>query len=184
MADPCSITDPDCLTEQVEDTVDSVQDAVGSAEDTVTDTTEDTVETVEGAANETIEAVNDIADGLLGGGKKEDPDEDNGKDPGKAGGGSPRVKDRDRLGSGLLAPRDPFLDPGGFGADPGPRQPVLTTESGPGIGRSIANGARALAFPVLLLALVLGFLAVQNYLDRRDPKLARAPVGPEFLAFE
>lgn len=183
MADPCSITDPDCLTEQVEDILDTEEETAGSAADAVTDTAEDAVETVQGAATEKIDKANDIVDGLLGRGDK-DPDEDKGKDPGKAGGGSPRVGDRDRLGSGPVSPRDPFVDTGAFGADPGGRAPVLTTESGQGIGRAIAGGARALAFPVLLLALVLGFLAVQNRLDRRDPKLAKAPVGPEFLAFE
>jgi hypothetical protein len=32
--------------------------------------------------------------------------------------------------------------------------------------------------------MVLAFLAIQNRLDRRDPRLARAPLGPEFLTFE
>ena len=35
------------------------------------------------------------------------------------------------------------------------------------------------AFPIALLLLVALFLAVQNRIDRRDPKLALAPVGVE-----
>jgi hypothetical protein len=31
-------------------------------------------------------------------------------------------------------------------------------------------------FPLLLVLLVAGYMAVQNRLDRRDPKLALAPV--------
>lgn len=34
------------------------------------------------------------------------------------------------------------------------------------------------AFPVALLLMVLGFLTVQNRIDRKDPKLALAPVYP------
>jgi hypothetical protein len=39
--------------------------------------------------------------------------------------------------------------------------------------------AEASAFPLLLLLLVLAFLIVQDRIDRRDPKLALAPVYPE-----
>jgi hypothetical protein len=43
--------------------------------------------------------------------------------------------------------------------------------------------ARTLAFPLLLLVLVFGFMLVQNRIDRRDPKLALAPVGADHLTF-
>jgi hypothetical protein len=49
---------------------------------------------------------------------------------------------------------------------------------------SLPEVARALAFPLVLLGLVLGFVAVQNRLDRKDPKLALATTTPDVLTFE
>jgi hypothetical protein len=44
---------------------------------------------------------------------------------------------------------------------------------------------RRTAFPVALVLFAVGFLAVQGRLDRRDPKLASAPLrADEGLAFE
>jgi len=40
---------------------------------------------------------------------------------------------------------------------------------------SLAKGA---AFPLLLVALVAGFIAVQDQIDRRDPKLAGTLLRP------
>jgi hypothetical protein len=42
----------------------------------------------------------------------------------------------------------------------------------------------ALAFPLALALIVLLFVAVQNRIDRKDPKLALAPVAPDLLRFE
>jgi hypothetical protein len=43
--------------------------------------------------------------------------------------------------------------------------------------------ARTLAFPIMLIILVIGFALVQDRIDRRDPKLALAPVGADHLTF-
>jgi hypothetical protein len=43
--------------------------------------------------------------------------------------------------------------------------------------------ARTLAFPIVLIVLVIGFVLVQDRIDRRDPKLALAPVGADHLTF-
>jgi hypothetical protein len=53
------------------------------------------------------------------------------------------------------------------------------------IAQAAAPAAKRAAFPLLLVALLLLFLALQNRLDSRDPKLAHAPVHrtPD-LAFE
>jgi hypothetical protein len=32
--------------------------------------------------------------------------------------------------------------------------------------------------------MVLAFLTIQNHLDRKDPRLASAPLGPDLLTFE
>jgi hypothetical protein len=53
--------------------------------------------------------------------------------------------------------------------------------------RSFVTGAvklaRTVAFPIALALLVIGFLLVQGWIDRKDPKLALAPVGSEYLTF-
>jgi hypothetical protein len=43
-------------------------------------------------------------------------------------------------------------------------------------GRVATEVSKRAAFPLLLLALVFFFLVIQNQIDRRDPKLAQAPV--------
>ena len=55
-----------------------------------------------------------------------------------------------------------------------------------GVGGALLSGARlvrTLAFPLVLILFVIGFLFVQNRIDRKDPKLALAPVGSEHLTF-
>jgi hypothetical protein len=50
-------------------------------------------------------------------------------------------------------------------------------------GRVVTAVARGLAFPVALLVLVLGFVAVQQRIDRRSPKLALARVERDRVGF-
>jgi hypothetical protein len=53
------------------------------------------------------------------------------------------------------------------------------------VAKAAAPAAKRAAFPLVLVALLLLFLALQNRLDSRDPKLAHAPVhGTPDLAFE
>lgn len=59
--------------------------------------------------------------------------------------------------------------PGGF----------ITKEATKAIGKTLAQVAQKPTIPLLLLAVVVGFLLLQNRIDRRDPKLASAPVGAE-----
>jgi hypothetical protein len=40
----------------------------------------------------------------------------------------------------------------------------------------VTQASKTAAFPLILLALVILFLAVQDQIDRRDPKLSEAPV--------
>ncbi|MFN2540016.1 MAG: hypothetical protein ABR549_17950 [Mycobacteriales bacterium] len=55
----------------------------------------------------------------------------------------------------------------------------ITTEVPKAIGNTLAEVARKPTIPLLLLAVVVGFLLLQNRIDQRDPKLASAPVGAE-----
>lgn len=50
-------------------------------------------------------------------------------------------------------------------------------------GRLLVTRSDDAAFPLGLILLVLGFLSVQDRLDRRDPKLAQAPVNEPALDF-
>ncbi len=47
------------------------------------------------------------------------------------------------------------------------------------IGKAITDLGRRPTIPLVLLSVVVGFLLLQNRIDRRDPKLAEAPVGAE-----
>jgi hypothetical protein len=67
--------------------------------------------------------------------------------------------------------------------------PPFARDGLPGLLRRIARVAAEVgkrsAFPSSLLVLVLAFLSLQNRIDRRDPKLALAPVYPTpDLAFD
>lgn len=65
-----------------------------------------------------------------------------------------------------------------------------TTSSGSSLfsnaARVAIEAAKTLAFPLVLALVVVGFLAIQGRIGRKDPKLALAPVDTdeEYLAFE
>jgi len=78
--------------------------------------------------------------------------------------------------------RDAFVS----GLDPGPGSDVRIGPSPPTerAGVSLQDLVTAgFAFPVALVLIVGAFLLVQDRLDRRDPRLAIAPVGPDVLDF-
>ncbi len=56
-------------------------------------------------------------------------------------------------------------------------------DDGGGVLVAAARLVRTLAVPLALILLVIGFLFMQNRIDRKDPKLALAPVGSEHLTF-
>jgi hypothetical protein len=68
----------------------------------------------------------------------------------------------------------------------GGKKSVLTASGGfitpdvpKAIGKTLAQVAQKPTIPLVLLGVVVGFLLLQNRIDRRDPKLASAPVGAE-----
>lgn len=183
-ADPCALTDPDCITETVDETVTTAKDAIAGGEETVDETAGGVGEAVEEAAASVVGKVKEVIDGLLGDGEKE------------PGGGGPRRHhqapranrshgERDR-GEAQPAPRR--LEP----REPSIDAVFLTADGVPGAGPAAREGrtggigaaARRLAFPAFLAVLVLAFLVIQNRLDRQDPRLASAPLGPELLTFD
>jgi hypothetical protein len=52
------------------------------------------------------------------------------------------------------------------------------------IGGAIGRVAGPIGFPIVLAALVMAFAIVQDRLDRKDPKLALAPLEPDILTFK
>jgi hypothetical protein len=199
----CAVTDLSCLPQTVADPVTAVQDTVGQT----TTTVEDTAATV----NKTVEPVTDAVKGVLGQvpdppnpGVIDDPTailpdvlgstvtQPSGPGATKSGGngttngpggGNSRSSGGDAVSPSSLG-RGPVIGP--IAA-----QVSLT----PAVSRSIPRqglfdrigslGIEAvLAFPVALALIVLLFVAVQNRIDRKDPKLALAPVAPDLLRFE
>lgn len=198
----CDVLDPTCVGETVDDTTDEVVETVDEVVETVDDTVEEVVGTVEEAADEVVEtveetvaAVTDTVDETI------DPiapipgvpdvpetpgvdDPPTGEDP-NPGVDSSVVRPDPRGGSGPLAGAGPLagsgpLGPAGFVGDA-----ILTSPQGllgPFAGPA-ADLAKRLAFPLALIVLVFAFVAVQNRLDRKDPKLALAATAPDVLSF-
>jgi hypothetical protein len=186
-ADPCALIDPGCVTETLDETVNTVKETVGSGEETVEETVEQGSATVGDAATGVIGTVKDTVDGLLG--------KDQGPKPG-GGDGEDRPRARDHRGDGRdshrrtrgpvvgrLEPRDPSIVTT-FGAESSVLDWPTLNPPGGGAFRGALDAAGKLAFPILLASMVLGFLVIQNHLDRKDPRLASAPLGPDLLAFE
>jgi hypothetical protein len=197
----CAVTDLNCLPQTVADPVTAVQDTV----DQTTTTVEDTAATV----NKTVEPVTDAVKGVLGQvpdppdpGVIDDPTgilpdvlgstvtepsgpgatkpSGNGTATGPGGGNS-----RTAGGGGTGLPtfgRGPVIGPV---AAPISSTPVVSMRiPRQGLFGSLAIEPAILAFPLALALIVLLFVAVQNRIDRKDPKLALAPVEPDLLRFE
>jgi hypothetical protein len=58
-----------------------------------------------------------------------------------------------------------------------PRSPRIRMTDGVGVAGAVEQVAGALRFPASLLGVILLFLALQQRADRRDPKLAKAPIA-------
>ena len=91
---------------------------------------------------------------------------DAGHQSGAGHGGSARGHRR----SGVASPRRPRATGAPVHHDTSPLSSVLDLAG---------KAAKAAAFPSLLFLIMVGFFYAQNWLDRRDPKLALAPVEPE-----
>jgi hypothetical protein len=182
-ADPCALTDPDCITETVDESVTTAKETITDAEQTVEQAAGSAGEAVEEAAAGVVSRVNEVIDGLLGKKKEEPGGGGGGKDSPRANRPPSEQSRRDESPAARrLEPREPsfdaFLPRAGVGV---PGAGPASNESRPG---GIGAAARQLAFPALLVVLVLAFLVIQNRVDRQDPRLASAPLGPDLLTFE
>jgi hypothetical protein len=83
--------------------------------------------------------------------------------------------------------RDPgtggFVSAAGTSTIVGHPFPAFLDDGSGGALISGARLARTIAFPLMLILLVVAFVFVQNRIDRKDPKLALAPVGSDYLTF-
>jgi hypothetical protein len=200
----CPLLDPGCLIEAVEDVTELVQDTAGAGVELVEDTVEvvtvvvdktveDSVEVVTGVVDETVDdtepVVKVVTDPVEDALREEEPplpvsDPDGGAEPG-------RNQGLDRS-DGRGAPVGEDTRPSLVGSPPEPitvpDRPSPTPSDAPGllerIGGAAAEAARQLSFPMALSLIVVAFVLFQNYLDRKDPKLAVAPIAADVIKFE
>jgi hypothetical protein len=194
----CSLTDPGCVIETVDDVVepvtqvtDPVVDQVDQVVDPVTEVTDPVVGTIGGVINgveDTVDPIVDVTDPTAQGHSDVGPDPRTG--PGAAPGDS--GNGRSDWGSGSFVERPippPALVGGAFIPSVESVRPISDVRIGASpptqrSGVSFENVVKGLvAFPLALALIVGAFLLAQNRLDRRDPRLALAPVGPDVLDF-
>jgi hypothetical protein len=198
----CVVTDLTCVTQTVSDPVTTVTDTATGAADQVTDTADATAAGVQNQANQAVQPVTHAVEGIL-----PDPPDPTGILPDVLGSTfeQPSATAATQSGRNLTSTGPAGVDPrarddvaaSSFGAGP-VIEPVsarisLTRAASQSIsprgffdrlGSLVIQAAKALAFPLALALIVLLFVAVQNRIDRKDPKLALAPVAPDVLRFE
>ena len=198
----CPLTDLACATGTVTETVDPVTepvtevtdpvvDQVDQVVDPVTEVTDPVVGTIGGVINgveDTVDPIVDVTEPPAQGHSNvgSDPGTDPGAPPADSGDG------RSDVGSGSFVERPippPALVGGAFIPSIESVRPISDVRIGASppterSGVSFENVVKGLvAFPLALALIVGAFLLAQNRLDRRDPRLALAPVGPDVLDF-
>jgi len=194
----CPLTDPGCVIETVDDVVepvtevtDPVVDQVDQVVDPVTEVPDPVVGTIGGVINgveDTVDPIVDVTEPPAQGHSDVGPDPGTGPGapPGDSGDG------RSDVGSGGFVERPippPALVGGAFIPSLESIRPISDVRIGASppterSGVSFENVVKGLvAFPLALALIVGAFLLAQNRLDRRDPRLALAPVGPDVLDF-
>jgi hypothetical protein len=181
LAQDCPITDPTCV-------IDTVGNTIGDVQKTVDDTTKKVKDDV--AA--TTDTVNKTVDGLIGDGGQPP----GGGNPGGASGHDGKGSKNGGSGGALRhggAPTGPSVLTRGSGTPTllGTATTATSNEASSDPSRvapSIATRLRAAALEIALsLLMVLGavvlFATIQGRLDRREPKLALAPVTADVVTF-
>lgn len=166
-------------------------EALAAGEAVAFDTTEPVDTPVDGTVDPIVDDNLDRVHDLLGGGPIDLPDP---------------IDDLPGGGHGGTGPRPPVSpDPSGRGVGDGrsPDGPGLTGTFGPVIsaasgiappergertagnssGDALGGVARSLAIVLALFGLAVAFVAIQDHLDRNDPRLALAPVDSDVVEF-
>jgi hypothetical protein len=196
----CPAGDPVCL----EETVVAGQSLVDDTIRPVDVPGDEAVAPVTDIVDRVLDDVQDRLDDLLGGGVVDPPDPigsgggggshspgGGSHPPGKEPGGTPRhppghgdpVRGRIPGGPGL----DRVTGPSGHApSNAGPSGAVLRDPdpaSRDRFGAALEGVARSLAIVLALFGLAVGFVAIQDRLDRSDPRLALAPVESDIAEF-
>ena len=193
----CPLTDLACVTGTVTETVDQV---IEPATEPVNEVTEPVTGTVGGVVDKVKDTVDPIVEEVPAQLPNPSIDvnqpttADSGAAPGpRTGPGAPSGHSgngRSDPGTGSSVERPipvQALVGGTFisGVAPSPSSDVRIGPSPPADRTvlSLEDVVKGFAFPMALVLIVGAFLIVQNRLDRRDPRLALAPVGPDVLDF-
>jgi hypothetical protein len=188
-AQECAVTDLTCLAGSVSDPVNDVDQTAGDA-----------ANAAQGTASQTVHDVRDAIDGLTGSGNDPGGGGSSGDGGSGSGGGGPIGDGGGHLGApsggggrptplagasvltreGSAPSTQTAID--GPGATGGPARPP---DRSTGVGTRLTDVATGVAVPLLIvLGAVLLFTAVQDRLDRREPRLALAPVTGDLVNFE
>ena len=170
----CPLTDPTCNVDQTKQTA------------------TDTAKSVKDKADAAVKQATDVADGILKPVVSPTPTPTGGGGSGghQGGGGTvPSSRPATTSVSGGVGSQNRDTSTGASTQAPASSRPVRErTTDGPSlfgrIGGAAAEAAKQVAFPLALALVVVAFLMVQNRLDRRDPKLASAPIAPDVRRFE
>lgn len=197
-----SVTDPvgggTSDTSDTSDPLEGVKKTVGETVDTTNETVKETTsdptqtvtDTVGGVANEvnektggTLDPVTNTVTGLA---PKDGKTKAGTTQSGPAGNRTARTREPAVLGTSFADALRADSKIIASGTSPALRDVQLAssvTAAADSLAEQIGAIARAaadqMAFPALLIVIVIGFLMVQNHIDRRDPKLAMAPVDSE-----
>jgi hypothetical protein len=188
----CAVLDPLCVIEETgDDGVGLVDETVGGIETPVDDDVLSPLDEVVGPVVDTIlGTVDDVIGG--GGGEQPEPPGDTGNEggaqPGVHQGGPEPSGRRDRGTVDVAGPRGHEKpDLGRVFAPVAVPRPIADTSGSPveGSGRGVAVGAvaRSLAIVLALFASTLAFAAIQDRLDRNDPRLSLAPIRSDVMRF-
>lgn len=195
----CSLATPSCVIDTVEEVVDPATEIGDPVPEEVTEVTDPVVGTAGGLVDNVDEAVDPIIDDVD---ETVGPiiDEVGAPVPGSsveiiepASSGVPPVDpptEREDVGRGSFVGQTvpvPALAGSPFvpnlelsSADEARIAPTPPAERS---GLSLEDVVKGLTFPLALALIVGAFLLAQDRIDRRDPRLALAPLGPDILPF-
>jgi hypothetical protein len=191
-ADDCAPLDVSCVAGDVVDGVENVDGVV-----------QDTVDSVTGTVDPVAQHTKDTVNELLGGGQ-EDPPAGDGRGNHGGGGGNPgdhranghrswngHAGRSSNVASQLGAASRPPIAIGTTSAGAGATFVVTTSRpvgERPGlparVAATAAKAVKSLAIVLLLLLAAIGFVVIQDRLDKKDPRLALAPLESDVVRFD
>jgi hypothetical protein len=188
----CPVSDPLCVVDDtVDDGVGLVEDMVGGIETPV----DDVLDPLEEVVDPVVDTILGTVDDVIGGGGGEQPPPPGGEGdgggarPGAHQGGPAPAGRPDRMTVDVVGPRVHERPEIGWLSAPvvAPRPVAEGTGSLPEgsgrVGAAIGAVARSLVIVLALFGLTLAFAAIQDRLDRNDPRLSLAPIRSDVVTF-